>query len=72
MVYWQPPEQALDKVKELVWEPSISRYGADEGIPELRAALIKKVSPCGLTRCIMLFSSLNVNMDSAELGSHAA
>lgn len=25
-------------------EPSISRYGADEGIPELREALIKKVS----------------------------
>ena len=44
MVYWQPPEQALDKVKELVWEPSISRYGADEGLPDLRAALVKKVN----------------------------
>ncbi|KAF3450807.1 hypothetical protein FNV43_RR06896 [Rhamnella rubrinervis] len=43
VVYWQPPKQALDKVKELVWEPSISRYGADEGIPELREALIKKL-----------------------------
>ncbi|XP_019425116.1 PREDICTED: uncharacterized protein LOC109333994 [Lupinus angustifolius] len=43
VVYWQPPKQALEKVKELVWEPSISRYGADEGIPELRAALVKKL-----------------------------
>lgn len=43
VVYWQPPMQALDKVKELVWEPSISRYGFDEGLPELREALIKKL-----------------------------
>ncbi|KAK2984894.1 hypothetical protein RJ640_008659 [Escallonia rubra] len=43
VVYWQPPKQALDKVRDLVWEPSISRYGADEGIPELREALIKKL-----------------------------
>ncbi|XP_034197234.1 aromatic aminotransferase ISS1-like isoform X2 [Prunus dulcis] len=42
VVHWQPPKQALDKVKELVWEPSISRYGADEGILELREALVKK------------------------------
>lgn len=31
-------------MKELVWEPSISRYGADEGMPELREALVKKVN----------------------------
>ncbi|KAM7480408.1 hypothetical protein LguiA_028621 [Lonicera macranthoides] len=43
VVYWQPPKQALEKVKELVWDPSISRYGADEGLPELREALIKKL-----------------------------
>ncbi|XP_034207095.1 aromatic aminotransferase ISS1 isoform X3 [Prunus dulcis] len=43
VVHWQPPKQALDKVKELVWEPSISRYGADEGILELREALVKKL-----------------------------
>ncbi|KAM1011401.1 hypothetical protein ACFX13_047508 [Malus domestica] len=43
VVYWQPPKQALDKVRELVWEPSISRYGADEGIPELREALVQKL-----------------------------
>ncbi|KAF8393308.1 hypothetical protein HHK36_021549 [Tetracentron sinense] len=43
IVYWQPPEQALEKVKEIVWEPSISRYGADEGLPELREALMKKL-----------------------------
>lgn len=43
VVHWQPPKQALDKVKELVGDPSISRYGADEGIPELREALKKKL-----------------------------
>lgn len=43
VVYWQPPERALGKVKEAVWQPAISRYGADEGIPELREALIKKL-----------------------------
>lgn len=42
-MYWQPPEQALNKVKELVWEPTISCYGADEGLPELRQALLEKV-----------------------------
>ncbi|KAI8018458.1 Aromatic aminotransferase ISS1 [Camellia lanceoleosa] len=43
VVYWQPPKRALDKVKELVWEPSVSRYGADEGLPELREALVRKL-----------------------------
>ncbi|XP_050232551.1 aromatic aminotransferase ISS1 [Mercurialis annua] len=43
VVYWQPPKQALEKVKELVWEPHVSRYGADEGIPELREALTVKL-----------------------------
>uniref|UniRef100_A0A7N0TRV0 Aminotransferase class I/classII large domain-containing protein n=1 Tax=Kalanchoe fedtschenkoi TaxID=63787 RepID=A0A7N0TRV0_KALFE len=43
VVYWQPPKQALDKVKDLVWEPAISRYGADEGMIELREALLKKL-----------------------------
>ncbi|KAJ6715255.1 BIFUNCTIONAL ASPARTATE AMINOTRANSFERASE AND GLUTAMATE/ASPARTATE-PREPHENATE AMINOTRANSFERASE-RELATED [Salix viminalis] len=43
VVYWQPPKEALDKVKELLWDPSISRYGADEGITELREALIQKL-----------------------------
>lgn len=42
-MYWQPPKQALEKVQELIHEPSISRYGADEGLLELREALIKKV-----------------------------
>jgi katanin p60 ATPase-containing subunit A1 len=43
VVYWQPPKQALEKVQELVWDPSVSRYGADEGLPELRDALVKKL-----------------------------
>lgn len=43
VVYWKPPTQALDKVKELVGEPSTSRYGADEGLPELIDALKTKL-----------------------------
>ncbi|EEF44700.1 aromatic aminotransferase ISS1 isoform X2 [Ricinus communis] len=43
VVHWLPPKKALEKVKELVWEPRISRYGADEGIPELREALMLKL-----------------------------
>lgn len=42
-MHWLPPKPALEKVKEIVWEPSVSRYGADEGLPELREALVKKV-----------------------------
>ncbi|KAM0933395.1 putative aminotransferase, class I/classII, pyridoxal phosphate-dependent transferase, major [Dioscorea sansibarensis] len=43
VVYWQPPQQALEKVKEIVWDPSTSRYGNDEGLPELRQALTDKL-----------------------------
>ncbi|KAH9604841.1 hypothetical protein KSS87_022660 [Heliosperma pusillum] len=43
VVYWQPPKRALEKVKELVFEPQISRYGADEGLPQLRDALTQKL-----------------------------
>ncbi|XP_020248697.1 uncharacterized protein LOC109826129 [Asparagus officinalis] len=43
VVYWQPPEKALNRAKEIVWEPSTSHYGADEGLPELRQALIEKL-----------------------------
>ena len=43
VVYWQPPKQALQKVQEIVGEPSVSRYGADEGLPELRKAILEKV-----------------------------
>ncbi|KAL1060668.1 hypothetical protein V6Z11_D05G133400 [Gossypium hirsutum] len=43
VVYWKPPKQALDKVKALVEDPSVSCYGADEGLPELREALIRKL-----------------------------
>ncbi|KAJ4752254.1 Aspartate aminotransferase [Rhynchospora pubera] len=43
VVYWQPPEQALNKVKEMVWDPIVSKYGADEGLAELREALREKL-----------------------------
>ncbi|RZC71598.1 hypothetical protein C5167_034748 [Papaver somniferum] len=43
VVYWQPPEEALEKVKKIVDEPLTSRYGGDEGLPALREALTKKL-----------------------------
>jgi len=43
VVHWQPPEEALTKIKSLVDEPTTSHYGADEGLPELRAALLEKL-----------------------------
>lgn len=43
VVYWQPPEAALSKVEKIVREPSCSKYGADDGLPELREALLEKV-----------------------------
>ncbi|KAI7980234.1 Aromatic aminotransferase ISS1 [Camellia lanceoleosa] len=42
-VYWQPPEQALEKVKQIAREISTSRYGTHEGLPELREALVEKL-----------------------------
>lgn len=39
----------MEKVKDLVWEPSVSRYGADDGLPELREALVEKVHTSELT-----------------------
>ncbi|OUZ99664.1 Aminotransferase [Macleaya cordata] len=43
VVYWKPPEKALEKVKEIVDEPFTSRYGGDEGLPALREALTRKL-----------------------------
>lgn len=43
IVYWQPPAQALEKIKESVFTPSISNYGPDDGLPELKAALVNKL-----------------------------
>jgi hypothetical protein len=67
VVYWQPPEAALSKVEKIIREPSISKYGADDGLPELREALLKKVPLfsisgyiCFLTldHCAMMLPSL--------------
>ncbi len=41
-MHWQPPEEALEKVRGLIDEPATSNYGADEGLPDLRAALLEK------------------------------
>ncbi|KAF3781320.1 Aspartate aminotransferase [Nymphaea thermarum] len=57
VVYWQPPDHALEKVKEVVWQPSTSQYGPDEGLPELREALTEKFNKLQLRRENKLFNS---------------
>ena len=47
--------QALEKVKDLVSTPSISSYGPDDGIPELKAALMKKVFFMTQLRCTVSY-----------------
>ncbi|KAJ1632477.1 pyridoxal phosphate-dependent transferase [Pavlovales sp. CCMP2436] len=39
VVHWQPPEEALEAAREAVGLAPTHLYSADEGIPELRAAL---------------------------------
>eukprot|EP00850_Spirogloea_muscicola_P018069 SM000162S02347 [mRNA] locus=s162:37678:40298:+ [translate_table: standard] len=43
IVHWAPPPEALQEAKEAVFKPSVSGYAADDGIPELKAALLKKI-----------------------------
>lgn len=43
-MHWQPPAEALEAVKEAVHHPTVSKYGADDGMPELRQALLEKVN----------------------------
>ncbi|KAK6912675.1 Aminotransferase, class I/classII [Dillenia turbinata] len=42
-VYWNPPDEVLEKVKELACELSTSYYGTHEGLPELVEALTEKL-----------------------------
>jgi hypothetical protein len=53
VVYWQPPKEALDKVKTLVDDPAVSSYGADDGLPDLREALLEKASALPLSICYL-------------------
>lgn len=43
VVHWLPPDQALEKTKDAIWQPSTSNYGPDEGLPDLREALVEKL-----------------------------
>jgi hypothetical protein len=44
VVYWQPPASAMAKVEKIIREPTLSKYGSDDGLPELREALLEKVT----------------------------
>eukprot|EP00966_Prymnesium_polylepis_P165569 3827277-Prymnesium_polylepis.1 len=43
IVHWPPPQEALTAAQAAVMETSTSLYGADDGLPELRAALKEKI-----------------------------
>jgi aspartate/methionine/tyrosine aminotransferase len=43
VVHWPPPDQALAKVTDAIRHPSTSNYGPDEGLPDLREALVEKL-----------------------------
>lgn len=43
IVHWAPPQSALDAAARLLKDPSVSGYGACNGLPELVAALEQKV-----------------------------
>ncbi|PVH34087.1 hypothetical protein PAHAL_8G139300 [Panicum hallii] len=42
VVYWQPPESAMNKIEKIIREPAINRYSSDDGLPEHREALLEK------------------------------
>lgn len=43
-VFWGPPGEAISAAAEQACnDPAYSQYGPDEGMPELRAALLKKI-----------------------------
>ena len=48
IVYWSPPEQALEYVKKVMVDeevlPTLHGYGADEGLAVLREALMEKMA----------------------------
>ncbi|CAD6235607.1 unnamed protein product [Miscanthus lutarioriparius] len=33
----------MDKIEKIIREPTVSRYGSDDGLPELREALLEKL-----------------------------
>lgn len=43
IVHWQPPAEALAKVRDSIPLPSTSNYGPDDGLPDLKAALMEKL-----------------------------
>lgn len=44
IVHWAPPPDALAAARDAVGLPETSLYGADDGLPELRAALKRKLA----------------------------
>lgn len=44
IVHWAPPAEALASAMSAVEETSTSLYGADDGLPDLRAALKDKIA----------------------------
>ncbi|MGH8550447.1 MAG: pyridoxal phosphate-dependent aminotransferase [Methylococcales bacterium] len=44
VVYYGPPEQALNRISDFLGNPDHHKYGTVQGLPELRDAIAKKLS----------------------------
>lgn len=66
VVYWQPPESALDKIEKIFREPTLSRYGSDDGLPKLREALLGKVTKQAMLSSLTTFPLLLGAKDPAS------
>jgi aspartate/methionine/tyrosine aminotransferase len=79
IVHWQPPKEALASAAAAVSEVQSSQYGADDGLPELRAALKDKIAAeNGLVKSEIMVTAganqayTNVVLSLLDAGDHAA
>ena len=57
-VFWGPPKGAIAEAVAHAHEPLYSAYGPDEGLPELRAALQRKIEQENGLRGVELLASM--------------
>ncbi|RLM58561.1 short integuments 2, mitochondrial [Panicum miliaceum] len=71
VVYWQPPESAMNKIEKIIREPAINRYSSDDGLPEHREALLEKdlVTEVQRTLCSTCLEFAGNTEEESELES---
>eukprot|EP00897_Mesotaenium_endlicherianum_P005426 jgi/Mesen1/4911/ME000245S03965 len=66
IVYWKPPQEAIERAQAVAGDASVSAYGVDDGNVELRAALVEKV---GLPAVVQLFVTYRLSSSGRFLVS---